>query len=308
MAYKDYYKLLGVDRNASDKEIKAQYRRLARKYHPDINKAPDAEERFKEIGEAYEVLKDPEKRKIYDAYGYGKQEQSQYKAQGESGSGPGAQPGQGQQQWYWDQGGGEEFDLGSDFFESLFGKRKTYTHGFAGSDFEANLNISLEEAYHGTVKEIQIPTDNKIEKLKVKIPAGVTSGQKIRLKGKGGAGLRGGKPGDLYINIHIDKHSLFDLKGHDIYLTLPITPWEAALGANIQVPTLGGKVELKVPQGSQGGQTLRLKNRGLPGKTPGSQYIILKIVTPKADTPEKIKLYEQMKEIMNIDPRKDMGM
>lgn len=296
MNYKDYYHIMGVTKDASDKEIKAAYRRLARKYHPDISKEKDAEERFKEIGEAYEVLKDPKKRRVYDAYGHGKQEQSQYQ---------GAES-PGQNQWQWqDAGQSQHFD--EDFFESLFGKRRGHARGYSGSDFQAHLNISLEDAYNGAVKEIQLPTDTGVETLKVKIPKGVVSGQKIRLQGKGGAGFGGGKSGDLYISINIDKHNLFDLKGHDIYLTLPVAPWEAALGATVKVPTLGGKVELKIPRGSQGGQTMRLKGRGLPGKSPGSQYVILKIVTPLANTPKAVELYEQMAKDMAFNPRENMG-
>lgn len=290
MNFKDYYKIMGVSRNATDKEIKTAYRRLARKYHPDISKEKDAEERFKEIGEAYEVLKDPKKRKIYDQHGSDRQEQAQQSAT------------QNQQAWDWEQAQGN-YHFDPDFFESLFGQRSRRAQSFSGPDYQASLNISLEDAYKGSIKEIQLPFGHKVETLKVKIPVGVKAGQQIRLAGKGGEGIRGGKKGDLYITIHYDKHKFFDVKGQDIYLTLPITPWEAALGASIKVPTLGGMIDLKIPANSQGGQTLRLKKRGLPGKNEGDQYIILKIMVPPANTEKAKEIYHQMQKELAFNPR-----
>lgn len=293
MNYKDYYKIMGVGKNATDKEIKTAYRRLARKYHPDISKEKDAEERFKEIGEAYEVLKDSKKRKVYDQYGSDRQEQAQQKNA------------QSEQAWDWSKTS-DNYHFDPDFFESLFGQRSRRAQSYSGPDYQASLNITLEDAYKGGVKEIQLPLNNKVETLKVKIPAGIRAGQQIRLAGKGGEGFGGGKKGDLYITIHYEKHKLFDVKGEDIYLTLPVTPWEVALGANIKVPTLGGVVDLKIPAASQGGQILRLKNRGLPGKHDGSQFIILKVMVPAANSEKAKKIYKEMQEELAFNPRENM--
>ena len=293
--YKDYYETMGLKRDATDKEIKMAYRRLARKYHPDLNKEPNAEEKFKEVGEAYEVLKDPEKRKAYDQY-----DPNMFNQQS---------AGQQDYNYTWSGEGGPDFQgaegFGSDFFESLFGRRReAHTKG---SDLHGSINISLEEAYHGEVKEIQLPTHGGHQTLRVKIPAGVKNGQQIRLAGKGDAGISGRPSGDLYITVNISKHHLYDVMGNDIYITLPVAPWEVALGSTIVVPTLGGKVDLKIPAGSQGGQTLRLKKRGLPGSTHGDQYIILKIVIPQPKTDADKALYKSMSETMAFDPRHKMG-
>lgn len=297
MDYKDYYKVMGVNRDASAKDIKMAYRRLARKYHPDISKELQAEEKFKELGEAYEVLKDPEKRKVYDQYGKDWEQRQQ------SQSSTPHQP--------WDDAG-PGYHYSSDFFESLFGGAPHFRQQHrSGADFHGNVSISLEEAYKGTVKELHLPatqaTQGKGQTLKVKIPAGVKSGQQIRLTGQGGAGMPGSRPGDLYLTIQVAKHPLFDVMDNDIYVTLPIAPWEAALGTTITVPTLGGKVDLKIPAGSQGGQTLRLKKRGLPAATPGDQYVILKIIIPQPSTDSARALYKKMAEDMPFNPREKMG-
>ncbi len=296
MDYKDYYKIMGVSRDAAAKDIKLAYRRLARKYHPDLSKEPKAEEKFKELGEAYEVLKDPEKRKVYDQYGNDwEQRQREQSAQ----TGPA-----------WDDTSAN-YQYSPDFFESLFGAsphfRQRAQHQ-PGSDYHGDVTINLEEAYTGTAKELHLPHAQKgRQTLKVKIPAGVKSGQKIRLAGQGGEGRSGGPKGDLYLTIHVDKHPLFDVMGNDIYLSLPITPWEAALGSTIVVPTLGGKVDLKIPAGSQGGQTLRLKKRGLPGATPGDQLVLLKIIIPQPTTDAAKAFYKKMAEELPFNPREKMG-
>ncbi|HVY52914.1 MAG TPA: DnaJ C-terminal domain-containing protein, partial [Gammaproteobacteria bacterium] len=309
MEYKDYYKILGVERKASEDEIKKSYRKLARKYHPDVSKEPHAEERFKEIQEAYEVLKDSKKRSAYDQLG------ANWKSGQDFRPPPGWQPFGGFEEAF---GGGGGDDMGgfSDFFSMLFGRsarggaggfqQRHYQHngGFGGfqeqprgQDQRAKMQITLEEAYQGGSKtiQLQIPNtgpDGRIQyvprTLKVNIPKGVVSGQQLRLTGQGTNG------GDLYLEIEILPHRLFTLQGYDILLTLPITPWEAALGAKIAVPTLGGQVELKIAAGSQGGQKLRLKGRGLPGKQTGDQYVILQIQTPPATTDAQRSLYEQM--------------
>ena len=299
MDYKDYYKVMGVSQAADDKEIKMAYRRLARKYHPDLSKEPNAEEKFKELGEAYEVLKDSEKRRVYDQYA--KDWALRQKAQSSS------------QRPSWEDGR-ENAQYSHDFFESLFGEASPFRqqHQRAGADFQGSLNVSLEDAYKGAVRELQLPASENAKggrptTIKVKIPAGVKSGQQIRLSGKGGAAATGGRPGDLYLTIHVDKHPIFDVMDNDIYVTLPVAPWEVALGTTIVVPTLAGKVDLKIPAGSQGGQTLRLKKRGLPGPTPGDQYVILKIIIPQPKTDSAKELYKKMAEDMPFNPREKMG-
>jgi curved DNA-binding protein len=310
MEFKDYYNILGVPRNATQDEIKRAYRRLARRYHPDVSKLADAEERFKEVGEAYEVLKDPEKRAAYDQFG------EQWKAGQEFKPPPN-----------WDtgfefRGGGftEARDF-SDFFEALFGHaarggQRDRGWRAKGEDHHAKVAISLEDAYQGATRTItlRIPEmDNegrlitRTHNLNVKIPRGIVEGQRIRLTGQGAPGLGGGSRGDLYLEIVLQAHPWFHAEQRDIYLELPVTPWEAALGGTITVPTLGGKVELRIPSGSQSGSKLRLKGRGLPGNPPGDQYVVLRIVTPKADTPEAKALYQKMAEVIPMNPRKEFG-
>jgi curved DNA-binding protein len=293
---KDYYKIMGLSQNATEKDIKMAYRKLARKYHPDISKEANAEERFKEMAEAYEVLKDPKKRAEYDQYlkyGHSNQQEQPH-----------------QYTWQTEHTGpfqGTQFN--DDFFESLFGHARYQKQPMAGQDYQGKVTISLEEAFTGAVKSIQVPGEQNttMQTLKVKIPAGVKSGQQIRLAGQGAPGYHGGPRGDIYLTITIHKHPIFDLMDNDIYLTLPITPWEAALGTTVTVPTLGGKIDLKIPAGSQGGQKLRLKNRGMPGTTPGNQYVLLKIVTPPATNQTITELYQKMAEVMPFNPRDKMG-
>ncbi len=293
---KDYYKIMGVSPDASEKDIKLAYRKLARKYHPDLNKEPKAEEHFKEMGEAYEVLKDPAKRAEYDNYLKNREFNQQHAQQ--------------QSSWHSDRNDprhqqGSQFN--DDFFESLFGHSRYQQRPMAGQDYQGSINVSLEEAFHGTVKSIQVPTNEGSKTLKVKIPQGVKPGQQIRVPGQGAQGMHGGPNGNIYLTIQIDKHSFFDLMDNDIYITLPVTPWEVALGTTLTVPTLAGKIDLKIPPGSQGGQKLRLKNRGMPGKNPGSQYVLLKIVTPPATTEAATELYQKMAEAMPFNPRDAMG-
>lgn len=287
---------MGVSPSASDKEIKTAYRKLARKYHPDISKEPNAEESFKEMGEAYEVLRDATKRAEYDQYL--KQRETNQKAQHSNTN---------YQRGY--ERDSQSFD--SDFFDSLFGHARRQQQPMSGQDYQGKIQLSLEEAFHGGVKNLNIPVANspnhKTQAIKVKIPTGIKPGQQIRLSGQGAEGINGGPPGDLYLTVEFNKHPLFDLMDNDIYLTLPITPWEAALGTTLTVPTLAGKIDLKIPAGSQGGQKLRLKNRGLPGSTPGNQYVLLKIITPPANSEASKALYEKMAEIMPFNPRAHLG-
>ncbi len=300
MEYQDYYKLLGVTRDAGADEIKKAYRKLARKYHPDVSKEPDAEAHFKEINEAYEVLKDPEKRQAYDQLG------ANWKAGQDFRPPPG-----------WDGafhgGAGAGFGGGmggggfSDFFESLFGRGFQSAGGaFArkGADQQSDIHVSVEEAYQGGTRALRLANGKTLQ---VKIPAGVTDGQRIRLGGQGGPGSGGGKSGDLFLNVHIDPHAVYRLEGSDVYLYLPLTPWEAALGASIRVPTLGGKVELKIPPGAQSGRKMRLKGRGLPGHPPGDQYVVIELATPPAKTDAERDFYERMREEMPFNPRAHLG-
>lgn len=318
MKYKDYYQILGVDRDASQEDIKKAYRRLARKYHPDVSKETDAEERFKEVSEAYEVLNDVEKRAAYDRLGSGWQQGEQFAPP------PGWQ-------------GGFEFRAGeglggfgagggaagfSDFFESLFGASayRARAQGGAfrmrGEDEYAKLPISLEEAYGGGTRTLQLALPGvdargnvavQPRTIQVRIPPGVTEGQHIRLSGQGSAGLHGGAPGDLYLEVQLQPHPFFHVEGRHVYLNLPVTPWEAALGAAVTAPTLGGKVDVKIPAGAQTGQKLRLRGRGLPGHTPGDQYIVLQIANPPADTPAAKALFQRMQQELAFNPRAHLG-
>lgn len=294
---KDYYKIMGVSKEATDQEIKTAYRKLARKYHPDISKEPNAEERFKEMGEAYEVLRDPAKRAEYDQYQKYKSfnQQQSHRASDFNSRNAHHQ--------------GPQFD--SDFFESIFGHARHQQQPMAGQNYQGKININLEEAFNGAVKQLQVPVEKgnevTMQTLKFKIPAGIKSGQQIRLAGQGGEGVNGGPRGDILLTITVEKHPLFDVMDNDIYVTLPITPWEAALGTTVTVPTLAGKIDLKIPEGSQGGQKLRIKNRGLPGATPGNQYVLLKIITPPATSEAAKELYQKMAEVMPFNPREKMG-
>ena len=310
MEYKDYYKIMGVPRDASHEEIKRAYRKLARKYHPDVSKDPDAEEKFKELGEAYEVLKDPKKRQAYDQLGQRWQHGQEFRPP------PGWAAG-------FDLGTGDFAAAGrspfSDFFESLFGQfRPDYSERqtefrIRGEDMHARLLISLEEAYRGTTRMVSLNVPNfddhgrsTFEKrtLKVGIPKGIKRGQRIRLTGEGGRGSGSGAPaGDLYLEVDYTPHRLFTVEGRDIFLQLPVTPWEAALGATVTVPTLSGIVEMKVPPESQSGRKLRLKGKGLPGNPPGDQFVLLQIATPPADTDAARRAYQRLAEAAPFNPR-----
>ena len=294
MQFKDYYETLGVTRGAAQDDVKRAYRRLARKYHPDVSREANAESRFKEVGEAYEVLKDPEKRAAYDRFGKDWKHGQEFRPP----------PGWEQQFNFGGSGfsGTSEF---SEFFETLFGHGGF--HGARGpirakgGDQSAKVEIPLEDAYRGATRNITV----RGRTLSVRIPRGVTQGQRIRLGEQGHAGPGGGPAGDLYLTVTHAAHPLFRAEGRDVHLRLPVAPWEAALGATVAVPTLGGKVDLKVPRGSRAGRTLRLKGRGLPGRPSGDQYVVLEIVTPPADTPEAESLYRKMAASMNFDPRAD---
>jgi curved DNA-binding protein len=311
MEFKDYYSIMGLSPKATPDEIKRAYRKLARKYHPDVSKEPNAEVKFKELGEAYEVLKDPEKRATYDSY----------KNQGWRAGQPFSGPPNWQSQYHQTHVNPEEESAFSDFFESLFGGSQTQGRwtqsGFRrgprrGEDIRYELNIPLTDAYHGATKQITFPVTElqgqqlvqRPKTINVKIPPGVTEGQQIRLKGQGDSGQ---PAGDLYLTIHLQPIDPYHVSGKDISLYLPVSPWEAALGSKIKVPTLGGTIELAVPPNSQSGTKLRLKARGLPGKVNGDQYVILQVVAPPATTAVAKDLYQQMADKIPFNPREKLG-
>ena len=310
MKYKDYYKILGVERTANDEQIKKAYRKLARRYHPDVSKEKNAEEKFKEVAEAYEVLKDAEKRKAYDTMGS-------------------YQPGQDfrpppdwEQQFH---SGGFQGVEDVDLFDLLSGLgRGGFRPGGAGrsggafrmrgQDYEVTAHLSVEDAARGTELEIPLPVtemseDGQLRRtsktVKVRIPKGATDGQRLRVPGKGGSGHGGGPDGDLYVNIQLRPHDLFRVSGHDLYLEVPVAPWEAALGAEVQIPTLDGRVSVKVPSGSRAGQKLRVRGKGLPrpGGGEGDLYAVLQVVTPSVLSEREKELYRELQQASSFNPR-----
>lgn len=298
MDYKDYYSVLGVSKTASAEDIKRAYRKLARQYHPDVSKEANAAERFKEVNEANQVLSDPEKRKAYDQLG----------ANWKQGQGfeppPGWDPSQFRSQGFQ----AEDASQFSDFFSSLFGEQGFQFHQQGrprhrkGEDWTARVAISLEDAIAGATKTIEIPTGHELKTLRVKIPAGVMAGQKIRLQGQGHPGSHGLPAGDLYLEIEFQAHPFYKVVGKDLYVTLPVTPWEAALGATVTVPTLSGKVQLKIPPESQSGQKLRLRGKGI-GKEAGDEYVVLQVVLPPATSEKAKQCYQKMAEELPFNPR-----
>lgn len=298
MEYIDYYKVLGVTRDTPQADIKKAYRRLARKYHPDVSKEANAEQRFKEVGEAYEALKDAEKRAAYDQLGANWKNGQDFHAP------PGweSQPGFGNQ--------GSSAGGFSDFFESIFSgggfgpggpSRPHPNMRGKGTDQNTTIHISLLQAYRGD--EISVRLGEK-KTLKVRIPKGVKNGQKIRLSGQGATGL--GEPGDLYIEVNIDPHPLYSIDGKDIELILPVTPWEVALGAKVTAPLLSGNVQLTVPEGSSSGRRMRLKGKGMPGKPNGDFFVRLEVAVPPANNDAQRQIYEHMRELFQFNPRQSL--
>lgn len=312
MEFRDYYQILGVPREATADEIKKAFRRQARKYHPDVSKEPDAEARMKEVNEAFAVLSDPEKRAAYDQLG------KRYHAGQEfhpppdwdswfEFSGPGA-------------GGAEAADF-SDFFSELFGGRagRAGRGGHfrrRGEDHHAKILLDLEDAYQGATRTVKLNAPHvdgqghvslAERSLNVRIPKGVHAGQVIRLAGQGSPGLGGGPSGDLYLEVHFKTHPRYRAEVRDIYASLPVAPWEAALGAVVQAPVPGGTVEVRIPEGSQSGRKLRLKGRGIPGSPPGDLYLVLEVVLPPAVNAKARDFYKSMARELAFDPRRDLG-
>ena len=323
MQWKDYYKVLGVERSATEDEVKKAYRKLARKHHPDVNKASDSQARMQEINEASEVLRDPQKRAAYDSLG----ERGEF-AEGAGGADgfrppPGWNPG-------FDAGDIDPADLGShsDFFEALFGAARRsgarrggpQARAARGPDRHARVVIALADAFAGATRSLSIGEPEmdgeghaalRQRVLDVQIPKGIRPGQQIRLAGQGGAGLSGGPAGDLYLEVAFEPHPHYRVEGRDLYLTLPVAPWEAALGAGVPVPTPGGTLDVAIPPGSRGGRKLRLKGRGIPGSSAavaaGDFYAVLEIALPPADTEPARELYRRMAAELAFNPRQSLG-
>ncbi len=327
--FKDYYETLGVARTASQDEVQRAYRKLARKYHPDVNKAKDAEEKFKEINEAYEVLKDPEKRKMYDQLGPDWRSGQDFRPPPgwDFHTYRGAGGGQADSQW-----GGMGAGGFSDFFETLFGGRgfrQSYGRtgrggaGFeqfggtwrqAGADQETTIRITLQDAFHGGVRPIALQSQSigangqvevREKRYDIKIPPGILPGKKIRLTGQGAPGIGGAPSGDLYLKVEIEPDPVFKLKGRDLYVEVPVSPWEAVLGTEVPVATISGSVNLKIPPGTQSGQKLRLRGKGMPNPkgTAGDLYVTVAIRVPVNPSPREKELFEELKKVSDFNPR-----
>ncbi len=339
--YKDYYATLGVSKDASQDDIRKAFRKLARKYHPDVAKDKEkAEEKFKEINEAYEVLGDPEKRKKYDTLGANWQ-------QADTGAYGYGAPFGGQQRGGWRRGtgaGGEqhfEFSFGgtgfSDFFEQFFGRggdpfsefssgfdpmgargggaRQGERFSYRGADTEGDIMVTLHDVLHGTVREVSLRRTNRetgasgAQSFRVRIPAGVSEGQRIRVAGKGEEGVRGGAPGDLYLRVRYAKHPDFRVHGADLYHDLPVAPWEVLLGTTVNVPTLEGTVQVKIPPGTPNGRRLRVRGQGLPRQSGGrgDLYVVLSVEVPTHVDAEEKKLWQQLADQSQFNPRKQQS-
>jgi curved DNA-binding protein len=322
--FQDYYETLGVDRSASKEQIQAAYRKQARKLHPDVNKSPDAEEKFKRLNEAHEVLQDPEKRRRYDSLGENWQAGQDFTPPPGwefFGSRPGG--GGGGRSFRFETFGGDfedsPFSGFSDFFDILFGGgnsngrrrspfggrsgRSAWARAAQGQDQEAEITISLEEAHRGVRKTISLEGGKTLE---VNIPAGTPDGHRLRLRGQGGSGSGGAQAGDLYLRVRLAPHALFRLNGEDLEVEVPVAPWEAALGARIEVPLLEGKATLKLVPGAQSGQRLRLRGKGLTRRSggQGDLYAVIRIVVPSSLSSREKELYEELSRVSSFQPRR----
>ena len=309
MEFKDYYQTLGIERTATADDIKRAYRKLARKYHPDVSKEPGAEARFKELSEAHEVLQDPQKRAAYDQLG------QRWRAGQEFTPPPDWEAG-----FEFTPGGSSATETAdfSDFFSSLFGNfpRRAEAARARGEDHHAKIFIAIEDAFHGathavTLRAPQLDAQGRVvlreRTLNVRIPKGIREGQLIRLAGQGAPGVGGTLPGDLYLEVHFHPHPLYQVQGRDLSFTLPLAPWEAALGATVKAPTPTGPVEVRIPPGSQSGRQLRLKGRGIPGELTGDLYLLLEVVLPPADTEQARQIYHTMERELAFNPRRALG-
>jgi curved DNA-binding protein len=294
VAFRDYYETLGVPRDATSEQIRSAYRKLARRYHPDINKDEDAEERFKDVAEAYEVLSDAEKRERYDRLGANWR-------RGEDVSGAPGFDG-----FERPSPGGVRFDFGdggfSDFFESLFGSARTGDIRMRGPDLEAVVALSLEEAAAGGPLRVSLDDGRSFT---VNVPAGVRDGQRIRLAGRGGEGIAGGSTGDLYLRVQLRPHRTFRLDGRDLHLDVPVTPWDAALGTTLEVPTLTGSAKVRLPAGSSSGRRLRLRGEGMPDRQGrhGDLYARVQIVVPRELDERERELFEELRAASSFHPQ-----
>jgi curved DNA-binding protein len=309
MEFRDYYKALGVARDATLDEIKRAFRKAARKYHPDINKAPEAEKMFKDVNEAYEVLKDPEKRAAYDQLGQ----------EPPKGSGQYKPPPNWDSGYQFSNGGPDQDAAFSDFFETLFRRGEgasEHMHQSRGSDSHAKLQIDIEDAFKGNSRTLtlQMPVvgqDGSVSvqdrKIVVHIPKGISEGQHIRLAGQGSPTRGGDVVGDLFLEVAFAPHPIYRAEGRDLHLDLPVAPWEAALGGHVVMPTPGGKVDLRIPENARNGQKLRLNGKGVPGTPAGNIYATLKIVNPKVSTDQARAFFQTMAKEMSFDPRAHIG-
>ncbi|HEY2634359.1 MAG TPA: DnaJ C-terminal domain-containing protein [Steroidobacteraceae bacterium] len=312
MEFKDYYKVMGVARDATEAQIKQAYRKLARKYHPDVSKEKDAEARFKEVGEAYEVLKSPERRAAYDQLGQGPRSGEEFRPPPDWGAG------------FEFSGAGPRDSDYSDFFESLFGAqarakpgdRRGAFHPGQGVDHHAKVLLDLDATLRGGARQLTLRVPeidaggrlvSKERVLNVQVPKGILAGQNIRLAGQGGRPPGEGTPGDLYIEVEFQPHPLYRVDGRDLFLDLPVAPWEAALGATVKTPTPTGTVDLKIPAGSHAGSKLRLRGRGIPASPPGDFYVILQIALPSADDDKAKAAYAAMAAALPFNPRASLG-
>ncbi len=315
MQFRDYYEVLGVPRDATADDIKKAFRKLARKYHPDVSKEKDAEARMKDVNEAYAVLSDPEKRVAYDQLGKGYQPGKDFRPPpdwdaGFEFSGHGYRP--------------DEAAGFSDFFEQIFGRAGMGGRDFGqahagrgggrmqGEDHHAKVLLDLEDAFTGATRQISLRAPKmdaqgrvtlESRTLNVKIPKGIKAGQVIRLAGQGAPGFQGGAPGDLLLEVQFKPHPRFRVEGRDLYMTLPVAPWEAALGAVVSVDLPGGPVKVRIPEGAQSGRQLRVRGKGIPGEPPGDLLLTVEVVLPPADTPRAREFYEQMAKEFAFDPR-----
>jgi curved DNA-binding protein len=312
-ARRDFYEVLGVSRDATAQDIQRAYRKLARAYHPDINKDPEAEERFKEVAEAYDVLSNPETRKRYDAYGHdfrqvpegvdpdtwARARAGQQRSRGSGGAGgPGVD-----EQWFTTGGEGIDFD---DLLGGIFGRQRRGWGPVRGANQEAELVLTVEEAYRGGRRTITLSGAEGPRSYDVNIPAGVTDGQRIRLAGQGGQGTAQAPAGDLYLVVRIAPHRRYRVEGRDIYVELPVAPWEAALGATVSTETPAGEAKVRVPAGSSSGRRLRLRRRGMPNPRgePGDFFAEVRIMVPSSLSDEEHRLFEELAKTSTFDPRK----